>query len=238
MNNRYISLLSGIAFFIASVLTVSAETESNNFVNSDRAAESKQSFYFTAFLDDDPIGYHYFDVTQSDNRITTIVSEAEFDIKFLFMTVYRYKHNNIEVWNDYCLTSMNAVTDDNGDNLKVTLSPSETGVVIETQKNSTVAESCVRSFAYWDPDLIKHNKLLNSQTGELIEIDISYIGSEVIQVKSQAVLSERFQISGKDKQGLDIEIDLWYSENKQWLALRSKLENGSYLHYRISEREI
>jgi len=238
--NKIINIpaITGVLLFIGSTLLVSAETSESAGVEKYNSGGSKQKYYFTAYLDDDPIGYHFFDVTTTKNKNTRVISEAKFDIEFLFITVYSYRHKNTELWDNNCLYSMDAVTDDNGDDLKVVITSEQNGVKIETKNNTMIAESCVRSFAYWNPDLIKYNQLINSQTGEIIDIDYSYMGSEIIQVKNHSISADRIQLKGKDKQGVDIEIDLWYSDNKQWLALRSRLENGSYLHYKLSERKI
>jgi len=230
--------LIGVLLFIGATLIVSAETSKSAGLEKHNSGESKQKYYFTAYLDDDPIGYHYFDVTATKNNKTRIVSEARFDIEFLFITVYSYSHKNTELWNNNCLFSMDAVTDDNGDDLKVVITSEQSGVKVETNNSTMTADACIRSFAYWNPDLIKYNQLINSQTGEIIDIEYSYMGSEIIQVKNHSISADRIQLKGKDKQGVDIEIDLWYSDNKQWLALRSRLENGSYLHYKLSERKI
>jgi len=190
---------------------------------------------FNATLDGDPIGSHRFEVIENKYGVT-VKTKAELDVKFLFITVYSYKHNNVEEWTNDCLVSLNSDTDDNGDMSSVELLKEGHKSRITTQKSSVLESSCVRSFSYWDRELLKSGALLNSQTGEIINVDFTYIGSETLDINDRKIESDRYQLLGKDKDGIDIEIDLWYSDNNRWIGLQSKLENGSYLRYQLDPR--
>ena len=65
-------------------------------------------------LNDKPIGFHNFSLTRDGER-QTLTTEASFDVKFLFINAFRYRHDNVEVWSDGCLESIYANTDNNGD---------------------------------------------------------------------------------------------------------------------------
>ncbi|MEO1201858.1 MAG: DUF6134 family protein, partial [Pseudomonadota bacterium] len=60
---------------------------------------------FQVFLNDKPIGYHSFSV-ENDGRDQVLTTEASFDVKLLFITAFRYRHENTETWRDGCLQSM------------------------------------------------------------------------------------------------------------------------------------
>ena len=46
-------------------------------------------------------------------------SKAEFQVKFLFVTAYDYRHQATERWDANCLRTLGSVTDDNGDAFEV-----------------------------------------------------------------------------------------------------------------------
>ena len=150
----YFALLIALLF---SVVHVEAEA----LVNNDSAVsvapldESThlKSWHFDAYLDDDLIGFHTFKM-QKNLGETTIISEAEFDIRFIFITVYSYMHNNTEIWSNDCLKRMSAITDDNGEELSVKLFKEEGISYIEAGKIKVQKKTCVRSFAYWDLELL------------------------------------------------------------------------------------
>lgn len=70
--------------------------------------------------------------------------------------------------------------------------------------------------------------MLNSQTGEIVDVDISFVADEKILVRNKVVNAKRYKLKS-DK----LNIDLWYSEENQWLALNSITKDGTNLRYQI-----
>lgn len=185
---------------------------------------------FKVFLDESPIGYHEFSLKQQSG-IQTLNIKAEFDVKFLFINVYSYRHANIETWNGDCLATLSSNTDDNGDAVFVRINKRNDDHIIETPSGSTIVNTCLRSFAYWNPDLLNSRQLVNAQNGDLIDVDFIRIGTEPFTFNDTSMLSDRYRLQGKD-----LEIDLWYSADKEWLGLQSTTENGSKLRYVLQQR--
>jgi len=187
---------------------------------------------FTVYLDDTEIGYHRFAMS-GDHELTTITSNANFQVKFLFFTAYSYEHSNMEVWNDGCLTRINAVTNDNGSEYIVNGSSSKDSFVINQAEYTDI--DCVKTFAYWDPSFLDADALLNSQTGEIIEVTSEYLGDDTVAVGDSRVDARKYRLSGQPKQGEPIRIDLWYSRDDRWLALQSYTEGGRIIRYTIEQ---
>lgn len=204
-----------------------------SMATSDNAGESsdnivqKNSWKFDVFLDDSRIGYHYFSREYIDG-IEHIISEAEFDVRFMFFSVYHYRHSNHEQWRDGCLIKLESNTNDNGDEQFVKLSRSNQQNRIETTLTEVTSDGCIRSFSYWDLTQLNVSPLLNSQTGELMDVKFKKQGNETLQSQQMSIEATRYQLTGKD-----IEIDLWYTQDKQWLALQSTTRNGSLIRYQL-----
>lgn len=212
-----------LSFLIASLSLVSYEVYASYKIKDD-------VWQFQAFLDDDPIGYHTFEV-KKDDEVTNVSVVAKFDVNFLFFNVYSYEHTNKEIWNGNCLKELSSTTNDNGKDLVVNLRTEENGVNVYAENTANLKSSCVRSFAYWDPDLLKAKKLINSQTGEVLDVNFEFVGNEDITVNKNEIKSKHYRLLGKE-----LKIDLWYSLNNEWLGLGSKLENGRYLRYELVDR--
>ena len=73
---------------------------------------------FQVYLDDKPIGEHSFRIADGGD-MTRVSSRAAFDVDFLFINAYRYRHNSNEVFRDGCLAEIDASTDDNGKQFRV-----------------------------------------------------------------------------------------------------------------------
>jgi len=189
-----------------------------------------QDWRFTVYLDDKEIGYHNFEWTPGlQTQIVRI--QAAFEVKFLFFTAYTYTHTNVEQWSGDCLVSIDAITNDNGDEHIVRgVRQNDGNFVVEKNREEAVLSGCVKSFSYWDPTILKATRLLNSQTGEYMSINVIPLGSRDLEVGGQRVSSNVYRLQG-DK----LQIDLWYSQDNRWLALESTTANGKRLRYQINQ---
>jgi hypothetical protein len=192
------------------------------------SAAASDNYRFRVFLDDREIGYHNFNVSDEGKRVDI---EAEFQVKFLFITAYRYRHLNQEVWDAGCVTRISSETDVNGRFYFVLGELSDNGLMVSRAKDETRQEAllpeCSMTFAYWDPRLLEQNQLLNAQTGELTNIEVIEKIPETILVRGVREQVTRYRLkAGK------LEIYLWYTRNQEWVGLMSDL-NGRQLRYEL-----
>ena len=193
-------------------------------------AEDIKRWPFKVYLDDTEIGQHQFELSHG-NSGQEIRSRAQFDVKVLFVTAYRYRHENVERWNGNCLASLTSRTNDNGDQLNVRAETQDGMLRVQSNGTSTAyALPCVMSFAYWNPAFLRATQLLHPQTGELVNVRIKHTGAEALQIGAQTVASQRYTVRGPD-----LRIDLWYSESGDWLALNTPVKNGRVLRYRLEK---
>ena len=86
----------------------------------------------------------------------------------------------------------------------------------------------ISSFAYWDKSFLQHSHLLNSQTGEYLEIDVEDLGEHSIPLSDTSLPAKRYRLTAKE-----LDIELWYSSDGRWLGLESTTGNGRLLRYVI-----
>jgi hypothetical protein len=188
-------------------------------------AEPKR-WQFEVLLDDKPIGEHTFELANEGDR-HVLESKASFDVKFLFVTAFRYRHQSTEIWNDNCLTSIDATTDSNGKRQTVRGASRNNRFSLERPDASALPE-CVQTFAYWNPDVLESTELLNSQTGAYEAVAISWDGRDAVDVAGTPVEADRYRIGTRKG-----DITLWYSVADQtWLALEAPAKGGRTLAYR------
>ena len=181
---------------------------------------------FKVLLDDREIGYHEFKVDRNGSS-RRVESRASFDVKILFINAYRYRHQNVENWNDDCLTDIDAATDANGEKFAVTGNRDENGFSLRTGNSEASLPQCVMSFAYWNPELLKASRLVNTQTGEYENVEISFDGSDAIEVDGRVVPADRYLIQLDEGP-----ITVWYAKKvRRWLALESVAKGGRILRY-------
>lgn len=190
-------------------------------------AAASDRWEFEVLLNDKEIGLHTFDVTPTEDG-RRLETEASFDVRFLFVTAFSYRHQNTEVWQNGCLSSIDAVTDNNGEQLAVNGDATQDNFDVETPRGSETLSGCVRTFAYWNPEILNADRLLNSQTGEYEAVDVVYAGSDTVEIGDTAIDADRYTMSAKGG-----DISLWYStDDQRWLALEAPAKGGRTIRYR------
>lgn len=183
---------------------------------------------FRVLLDDAPIGEHRFALsTAGDERKLT--SQAEFAVKLLGVTVYRYQHTATEHWRGDCLRQLVSRTDDDGTREKVDAQASgDNALAVVTPKGTQSVDGCVMSFAYWNPTIRKQERLLNAQSGKIETVQISRAGNGTVEVRGQPVAATRWRIATTAQP-----IDVWYSQQGEWIGLDSTVSGNRKLSYRL-----
>ena len=186
-----------------------------------------QKWDFQVLLDDKPIGYHHYTLREAGAE-RELKTEARFDVKLLFITAYRYAHDASERWRGNCLARLNARTDDNGEQSEVGVDQQGERVAITTNRGREAVDGCIMTFAYWNAEILRQTRLLNTQTGRYEAVNITALGDENITVRGAQVPAKRYRISGAKHP-----IELWYGADRAWLALQSTLESGRKLRYQL-----
>ena len=179
---------------------------------------------FRVLLDDREIGSHQFTL-RGTGEGRELHSEAQFDVRFLFVNLYRYRHEAIERLNGDCLQSLVSNTETNGKSQSVRANVRGNRLVVDRPERRDEHTGCVMSFAYWNPRILNAKLLLNSQTGELLPVTVSPQGEETIEVRGKRVTAQRHRL-----RAAEMTIDLWYAGN-EWVALESPTEGGRHLRY-------
>ena len=197
------------------------------FIGLSGICHANQKWDFKVYLDKKEIGQHRFELLRIEDT-THVRIKARFEVSVLFINAYNYEHTNYEVWNGDCLSSIESSTDDNGRKLRVIGESERNMLRLRTPAGESVIEGCTKTFAYWDPAFLESRFLLNAQTGRLMDVDIIYIGEEAIPIKGQMIPARHYRLNTDD-----FTIDLWYSNEGEWLALNSTTEKGYVLRYEI-----
>lgn len=219
MNNRSCCartyLVAGLMCSLAALLPVTAN------------ASAEQEWHFTVYLDDTPIGHHDFSIRRAE-AYEEITTRARFDVKFLKIPLFNYRHQNVEQWSNRCLKSISSTTDQNGKLFRVEGATSDEGFQVSTNDGDITLPPCISTFAYWDKSFLQHTQLLNSQTGDYLEVDVEDLGEQKIMASNTSVPGNRYRLTADE-----LELELWYSSDGHWLGLKSTSSKGRLLRYII-----
>jgi hypothetical protein len=192
------------------------------------AADGTRTYAFKAFLDGKPIGDHTFTVT-TDGDGRKVVSEADFTVKVLGITAYRYHHHAEEQWAGGCLAGLVSRTDDDGKPASVRLARNGDASEIATATGTKTEPGCLMTYAYWNPAMREQKRLLNPQTGKVDAVKVERVADGHVAVGGRDVAATDWRISGGESP-----VDVWISEQGDWVGLDSMVSNGRHkLTYRL-----
>ena len=126
------------------------------------------------------------------------------------------------------IRSIPSTTDEDGTLFRVDGSVTETGFRLSSNAGDTTLPACISTFAYWDKSFLQHDRLLNSQTGEYLKVDVAELSQQSRMIGNASVDVNRYRLTAEE-----IDIEVWYSDNNEWLGLQSTIEKGRLIRYVI-----
>ena len=190
--------------------------------------DEPRSWNFAVHLDDSRIGYHRFDVLPADGGVK-VVSEARFDVKFLFFNAFQYRHSNRESWDGRCLERIESETRQNDREFAVLGERKDDGFFIDTGERAEELDSCVMTFAYWNPEFLGQSRLLNPQSGEYVSVNVEPLGKQEVVVRGNTVVAAAYRVTARDTN-----LTVWYSDDNEWLGLESVAKGGRIIRYELT----
>ena len=209
---------------------------STSIFSANFAQAAAKEWSFDVYLDKSKIGLHRFKLSDRNQ----LVSEANFQVKFLLINAYQYQHTSKEQWNNDCLNELDANTKEN----KILSSVSGhlangqfslSSNVNEDKKMQSLPE-CVMTFAYWNPKILRQTRLLNPQNGDYLYTTFRLIGNEKIDFNGEQKNAKHYHLLAYEAESMSdkpkLNIQLWYDNNNDWLALKSITPEGYTISYK------
>lgn len=170
------------------------------------------------------IGFHRLEFRERGEKLEVDI-DIELQIGLGFITLFRYDHDNLEVWRDGELVAFESRTDNDGEDLAVRASVEGERMVIEGNAidgSRKVAPLAVPT-TYWNPDQLQRaTTLVDTQTGELLDVTVTPLGAERITVRGQEIDATRYRVEG------DLKVDLWYDAADHWVKMQFRLQGADF----------
>jgi hypothetical protein len=152
---------------------------------------------------------------------------ASFEFRLLFVKLYGYEHENRKP-GPATACKHRIATDDNGRALAVDGRREPGRFRVDGSAGEATLPECVMTFAYWNPAFLEQSRLLNSQDGEFLDVEVSPPVAESLAVRGEQREAYRYRLAAGE-----LRLDLWYSTDREWLALESEVRGGRKLRYEL-----
>ena len=187
-----------------------------------------KDWVFDVYLDKSKIGTHAF--IFNDNTLT---SKAKFNVKVLFIEAYKYDHSAKEQWAGDCLSTLEANTTENKVVTKVNGKLDAGAFNVRNGSLGQALPACVMTFAYWNPKILDQTKLLNPQNAEYLDTTVTKLGAAKTDVRGKPTETTHYKITGAVKGVKKLNIELWYNQDNDWVALKSVTPEGYNIIYKL-----
>ena len=157
------------------------------------------------------LGFQVIEFSEAENGDLIADVHIEIDFKLGFITLFRYRHANREVWRDGELISLVSRTDNNGDDVSVNLQRDGSRLVGSGSRYEDNLDDPILSTSYFNPNFVRQTRLVSTQDGRLLETEVEELGRERLLLQTGPVEATRFRLSGK------LKIDIWYTDSGRWV---------------------
>ena len=156
------------------------------------------------------LGFQTLEFTQRDNGDLQVDVHIEIDFA-LIIPLFRYLHDNREIWRGGKLISLKSTTDNNGDDEFVDLQLEGDAFIGSGTKVEDNLGAGMLSTSYFNPNFIRQKAVISSQDGRKLDIEVEELGREKLYLEIGTVEATRFSLKGK------LRIDIWYTDDGQWV---------------------
>jgi hypothetical protein len=170
------------------------------------------------------IGQHRVLFTREDGALV-VRSLLDLAVKFLGVTVYRYKYSAREVWRDGKLMLLESAVNDDGKAAKVEAEAEAGKIAVSGPAGRALIVPPILPSTHWDPQVIGAGRLLNTLDGKIDRIRLVPEGTDSVPVGTGSREATHYVWTG------DIKAESWYDAAGHWLKLRFNGKDGTPIDY-------
>ena len=176
------------------------------------AAADSRTLAFDVLRGGEPIGRHVVSI-RKDGANTEVTIEIDLEVRFAFLTLYRYTHRSRESWAGERLQALEASTDDNGTRTTVAARAESDGIVVDGSAGRYVAPADTYPTSYWRRDKVRRTQLLDTQSGKLVTVRNTGLGAREMPVDGSTQRVEIYRVDG------ELAAEVGYAADGSWATL-------------------
>lgn len=160
---------------------------------------------FKAFLSGRELGHHRLRFSEDAGAVVVDI-DIQFRVRVAGITVFRYEHQNREVYHDDRLVALDSRTNDDGERHSVSARVDGEALRVTAAKENHRLPLGTLATTYWHLAIIGHKRIFDSQSGRVVDLAVTEKGRETITARGRAVAARRYNLKGGDF----LDVDVWY----------------------------
>lgn len=175
---------------------------------------------YTVLRGGKPIGRQTIAFSGEGDRLV-VDTKVDIEIKFAFLTLYRFHLEATEEWRAGSLQRLVARSNDDGERRLIEARlEGERLLVLRNGRPSELPPDLLPA-TLWHPDTARQSALLDPVKGRLRTIAVADRGPEVIEIGGRKVAARRYSITG------EMTREVWYGPDGMLLQMRFPAKDGS-----------
>lgn len=170
------------------------------------------------------VGWHRTTFFENGTELE-VLSVLDLQIDFLFFTAFRFRYESEASWRNGALERLKARTDDDGARSSFEAVRDGASYVIENERETYNTRSPVYPTDHWNSAVLQQQRVLNTLTGRINEVQITPVNRETVETERGPVMATRYSYTG------DLETEVWYDDAGRWVKLRFAARDGSTIEY-------
>lgn len=181
--------------------------------------------HFDVFRNGSPFGQHVVKFTRSGEALT-VSTDIELHAGLGPLTLYRYRHNSVEVRRDGRLEEVVGSTHKNGKTLRMAARATAGGWDVAGSTFRGKLDELLTPSTHWNIDEVRGRRMLSTENGEVLPIAVIDQGEEVVKIGSSSTRARRYLLRSQ------LDVTLWYDAAGRWVKCAFEAE-GQKIEYRL-----
>ena len=170
------------------------------------------------------VGEHKVTFVRTEEGLS-VDSRLRIDIRFLGLTVYKYRYVSRSIWGGGRLLNLNAAVDDDGKRHNVTAKHFNGRLHITGPAGLKFASPNTLPTNHWNVSVLRSDHVINTITGKLNRVRIERVGEDTVTTNAGPRYATHYRYTG------DLDADVWYDQMGRWVKLRFGVKDGSIVEY-------
>jgi len=179
---------------------------------------------FDVMRNGETIGEHIVTFLPTEEGLS-VHSRLRIDIKFLGLTVYKYRYVSRSIWGGGRLLYLNASVDDDGNRHNVAVRHLNGRLQITGPDGRKSASPNAFPTNHWNVLVLRSDHVINTITGKLNRVRIERVGDATVTTNAGPRDATHYRYTG------DLDADVWYDRMDRWVKLRFGVKDGSVVEY-------
>ena len=172
------------------------------------------------------VGKHQVLFTRREDGQNRVETRSKVDVSLAGISVYNMQFIAKEAWYNNDFYGLASQTLEKGK--RKSLQAKREGHALVMTQNGTVKRlpNLLYPSSWWNSDVLEQSMLFDMRSGDPFRLKVTR--TIVSQAPKTSLEAAKYSVEG------DINLDLWFSKDKQWLAGRLKMRGQNVWYYRVS----